>query len=93
MFTDFIRDFLQVFFFGFLGLLYSQPSGISGKTYYGGVFGALRQLFAIDQYIEVVEQYRTLEGAAQMTTGQWAGAWAIVIVVMLALLAIFIVVI
>ena len=91
MFTDFIREFLQVFFFGFLGLLYTQPSGISGKTYYGGVIGALRQLFAVDQYMEVVEKYKTLEGASQMTTGQWIGAWAIVILVMLALLAVLIV--
>ncbi|MBR5987535.1 MAG: hypothetical protein IK037_03100, partial [Clostridia bacterium] len=91
MFTEFIRDFLQVFFFGFLGLLYTQPSGISGKTYYGGVIGALRQLFAVDQYMEVVAHYKALEGASQMSTGQWIGAWAIVILVMLALLAVLIV--
>ena len=88
MFTDFIRDFLQVFFFGFLGLFYSQPSGISGFNWYGGVFGAFRQLFAIDQYIDVVNKYQAM---AQMETGQWIGAWAIVIVVILALLAIVIV--
>ena len=88
MFTEFIKDFLQVFFFGFLGLLYTQPSGISGKTYYGGLFGAFRQLFAVDQYIEVVERY---QGMSQMTSGQWIGAWAIVALVMLALLAVLIV--
>ncbi|HCJ01729.1 MAG TPA: hypothetical protein DHV31_02435, partial [Clostridiales bacterium] len=89
MFTDFVRDFLEVFFKGLLGFFYSEPGHADGFfDYYGGFFGAFRQLFSIDRYTSVVKNYQNMK---QMGTGEWIGAWVLVIVVILALLAIVVV--
>lgn len=53
MVGSFFKEFLGVFFGGILGLFYSGPS----TENYGGLFGAIRQMFAIDKYIEIFTKY------------------------------------
>ncbi len=83
MVGNFFKDFLSVFFGGILGLFYSGPE----VQNYGGVFGALRQMFAIDLYIEIFKQYED-----KLTTGQWVLAvlcCLLVVIVLAAMIWVF----
>lgn len=62
MVANFFKEFLGIFFGGILGLFYSGPE----LNNYGGFFGALRQMFAVDLYIQTFKQYND-----KLSAGQW----------------------
>lgn len=78
MIGNFFKEFLSIFFGGILGLFYSN--GQMGN--YGGIFGALRQMFAVDLYIETFQKY-----ADKLSTGQWVLAVLCCVLVVAVLVA------
>lgn len=79
MVGNFFKEFLGVFLGGILGLFYSDPR----IENYGGIFGALRQMFAIDKYIDIFSRY-----SDKLTTGQWVLAVLCCLLVVAVLVAI-----
>lgn len=79
MIGNFFKDFLSIFFGGILGLFYSSPE----IKNYGGIFGALRQMFAVDLYIEAFQQYND-----KLSAGQWVLAVLCCVLVVAVLVAI-----
>ncbi len=79
MLGNFFKEFLGIFFGGVLGLFYSSVE----MGNYGGVFGALRQMFAFDLYISTFKDY-----SEKFTGGQWVLAVFICVLVVAALVAI-----
>lgn len=79
MIGSFFKDFLSIFFGGLLGLFYSG----SDLGNYGGLFGALRQMFDFPAYVQVFKAYND-----KMSAGEWVGAVACVLLVLAALVAI-----
>ncbi|MDR0696350.1 MAG: hypothetical protein LBF68_02230 [Christensenellaceae bacterium] len=75
----FLQDILTVFFGGWLGLIYSGPE----VGNYGGIFGALRQIFGIDKYIEIFTEY-----SGKLNSGQWVGAAFIMLIIVAVLVAV-----
>lgn len=78
MLGSFIKDFFSIFFGGMLGFFYSSEE----LGNYGGVFGGLRQMFAIDAYIEVFQRY-----SDKLSAGQWVLAALCCILVIAVLVA------
>jgi hypothetical protein len=76
---NFIKDFLSIFFGGVLGFFYSSER--LGNT--GGLFGALRQMFAVDRYIEVFKSY-----SDKLDAGGWVLAVFLCLLVLAFLAAI-----
>ncbi|MDR0751724.1 MAG: hypothetical protein LBF12_03935 [Christensenellaceae bacterium] len=75
----FLQEILTVFFGGWLGLIYSGPE----VGNYGGIFGALRQIFGVDKYIEIFTAY-----SGKLNSGQWVGAAFIMLIIVLVLAAV-----
>lgn len=79
MVGSFFKDFLGQFFGGVLGLLYSGPE----LNNYGGLFGALRQMFDFPAYVEIFKKY-----ADSFSAGQWVLAVLCCVLIFAALCAI-----
>ncbi|MFW5780902.1 MAG: hypothetical protein ACOCWI_05570 [Bacillota bacterium] len=79
MIGNFFKEFLGIFFGGVLGLFYSSVK----LGNYGGIFGALRQMFAFDLYVSTFRQY-----SDRFTTGKWVLAVFICVLVVAVLVAI-----
>lgn len=79
MFGKFIKEFLGIFFGGLLGVFFSSPKTNS----YGGVFGAIFQIFNFPAYIDVFKFYKD-----KVSTGEFVGGIFIFILIVAALVAI-----
>jgi hypothetical protein len=79
MFGNFLKDFLGIFFGGILGIFWSSKASDN----YGGIFGALFQMFNFPAYIEIFKNY-----GDKLTAGLWVAAALCVLLVLAALVAI-----
>ncbi|MDR3217303.1 MAG: hypothetical protein LBT55_07910 [Clostridiaceae bacterium] len=79
MIGNFFKEFFGVFFGGVLGFFFAGPS----VGNYGGIFGALYQMFNIPAYIEIFQSY-----SDKLNAGSWVLAALCILLVIAAFVAI-----